>query len=750
MSTAEEKASEQVRRFGDATDGASRQARRLEVALDRAGSAFGGIIRGAPQRLSDFTEGLTKLIGVGGPVNDAMKFAEGYVEVWQALTTSGFNFGNQLDRMIISAGAANMRLDDLAKITVEHGRSIAGMGATAEQGLSAFLTRQASFFRDQERQFDGVQRRLMALGLTTEDINERFLQFDTIQTVRNRRLQLAEDQRINQAAAFAEEMDRLAKLTGKQADQLAAEAATLERQGNIYAKAQMLPTETADVFRSTIQQLNDFGPAFGDLATDILTRGFINPNDPAVVALNSFAPDLVNTLYEAKAAMERGDASLAAQLRDRAAMEAAAVRQDRSVLQMALLGDATTFTGAMKTIVTDMNNSGQALRLTEVGQMFESNMGRAATSAGELADYLNRVLEAEKKLQLEGVDSQQIIRAYNEALITLQSMARQVQERTVTGITNMSTAVSGGIIQGLREANLPGLTDSVLSEIAGAVDWFTGRDEDLVGRIQTAQRDLAVLAQAADRDNDSDSAAQLLRFSNQIGEVAAQLSANEISSEEARARLYDLQRLSREVRTPSMTVHADNVIMRPGIGDSANAIRGGASRQPNNIGTLGRTGSFFTNFGPGTDVTLHGIEGVFRPEHIEEIMEKSASGTINALVTQINSTMSRNNERGLATSIGTVRNITTNLDGRLNTLRANISREIRETQSLSPEIIGSQIASVLEKMPNDMKKAFEDALTSTIRSPIEELVSVSARGTEYQEQVYKNTKGISRDYMRGA
>lgn len=746
---------EELDRLGSSANRTSQQTDRLTRALDRAGSAFGGIIRGAPQTLGDFTEGLTKLIGTGGPVNDAMKFADGYVGVWQELTRGGVNFGNQLDRMIISAGAANIRLDMLAKITRDSGGAIAGLGLTANQGLTNFLSRQGSFFRDQERQFGGVQRRLLALGLTTQDINDRFLQFDTIDAIRGRRVALQEEQRINQATQFAEEMDRLAKLTGKQADQLAADAVELSRQGNIYARTRQLPEKTREVFQNTIQQLKEIGPAFGSLATDILTRGFIDPNDPAVLMLNSFAPELVNTLYEARRAQQRNDFEEAVRLRDLAAVQAAQVRDNTGLINQAVLGTATSLTRGAQDIYTGMNSSAQALRLEEIGRNFQSSMGRAATSADELAKYLNGVLEQEKKLQLEGVDSQKIIRAYNEALIGLQALSRTVQERTVTGFANMGTAVSDTIIRAIRSTDVRSMTDAALSELTGAIDWWTARDTDIVDRIRDRQEALSTLAQTT---TDEEAAAKLLDYSSQIGAIAAQLNdpTSGMTTEQARSRLYELDQESRQIRTPEMTVHADNVNISR-TGRITEAIRQGAAsgaseggRQGNNIGTLGRTGSFFANFGPGTNVRLHGVEGVFRPNHIEDIMEKSSRGTINAMINDMLGRGLNQNQVASVEISQAFRNITSSLDGRLNTLRANISKDIRETSPVNTEMIAEQLNTALGSMPANMRKAFEDALGNTIKSPIEQLVAVSSMGTQYQEKVYKNTRGISQDYLRGA
>jgi hypothetical protein len=297
----------------------------------------------------------------------------------------------------------------------------------------------------------------------------------------------------------------------------------------------------------------------------------------------------------------------------------------------------------------------------------------------------------------------------------------------------------------IRGADIGAAVTSAISDVFGTFG-LLNRGQDFTASIQDVQNQFSMAARVAEQQGDREEALRLQAKAEEAARIRLDLSRpeNPISESEARSRLNSLGNAFTNTGPLNITATGRTNF----VAENLDSINNFGSN--NNVGTLGRTGSFFDNFGPGTDVTLHGIEGVFRPEHIEDIMTRSSKGTISALVKQINSTMGGSQDRNMTQTVGIVRNITSSLDGRLNTLRATISRDMRETQTISPEMIGEQIKTAFASMPADMRKAVEDAFSNTLKQPMEQLVSVSTRGTEYQERVYKNTRGISQDYLRGA
>jgi hypothetical protein len=566
-------------------------------------------------------------------------------------------------------------------------------------------------------------------------------------TIRNRNEVIESAQRNQLAGEFAEEMDRLAKLTGKQADELAKEQMALQRQGNIYAAQMELPASTQQQLITTIGRMNDFGESIGNVSTDILTRGFIDPNDPAALAIQSFGYDMITALYRAREAMQRGDAAEARRQEGIAAEEAAALRTNRDFLQMARLGGATEFTRGIQQVVTDLNTSGQALSQANIRRRLSDE--KLAETAENMAAMRERIIQEQRAAQITPTESNAIINGYNELLIELQGLAKAAQEPTVRAFTNIGNAAMEEIRTSIRGADIGAAVTSAISDVFGAFG-LLNRGQDFTASIQDIQNQFSMAARVAERQGNREEALRLQAQAEEAARIRLDLTRpeNPISESEARSRLNSLGNAFTNTGPLNITATGRTNFVAENldrINNFSNSETDGRS-----IGTFGRKGSFFENFGTGTDVTLHGIEGVFRPEHIEEIMTRSSRGTISALVKQINSTMGGSQDRNMTQTVGIVRNITSSLDGRLNTLRATISRDMRETQTISPEMIGEQIKTAFASMPADMRKAVEDAFSNTLKQPMEQLVSVSTRGTEYQERVYKNTRGISQDFLRGA
>jgi hypothetical protein len=53
--------------------------------------------------------------------------------------------------------------------------------------------------------------------------------------------------------------------------------------------------------------------------------------------------------------------------------------------------------------------------------------------------------------------------------------------------------------------------------------------------------------------------------------------------------------------------------------------------------TFGTTGQLFENFGNGTDVTLHGQQGVFNPQQIQDLIDSGATIKLKASIDRLNS-----------------------------------------------------------------------------------------------------------------
>jgi hypothetical protein len=156
--------------------------------------------------ISAFTDNIVGLKTIGNRLDVN-------IETFRQLSQTGANFGKSIVDLRIAAADAALPLDDFASLVSNNSKNLAALFGSTTQGAKEI----ASLGR-QVREV-GIDR-LAPLGLTVDEINETLL----LNLEGQRRTgvldQLTNAQRRDSAIEFAEELDRLAKLTGAQRQEL--------------------------------------------------------------------------------------------------------------------------------------------------------------------------------------------------------------------------------------------------------------------------------------------------------------------------------------------------------------------------------------------------------------------------------------------------------------------------------------------------------------------------------------------------
>ena len=156
--------------------------------------------------ISAFTDNIVGLKTIGNRLDVN-------IETFRQLSQTGANFGKSIVDLRIAAADAALPLDDFASLVSNNSKNLAALFGSTTQGAKEI----ASLGR-QVREV-GIDR-LAPLGLTVDEINETLL----LNLEGQRRTgvldQLTNAQRRDSAIEFAEELDRLAKLTGAQREEL--------------------------------------------------------------------------------------------------------------------------------------------------------------------------------------------------------------------------------------------------------------------------------------------------------------------------------------------------------------------------------------------------------------------------------------------------------------------------------------------------------------------------------------------------
>ncbi len=138
------------------------------------------------------------------------------IETFRQLSQTGANFGKSIVDLRLAAGEAALPLDDFAALVANNSKNLAALFGSTTQGAKRIaelgrITREV-----------GIER-LAPLGLTVDEINETLLLNLDSQRRTGILGRLTDAQRTESAINFAEQLDRLAKLTGQQRDELRAQ-----------------------------------------------------------------------------------------------------------------------------------------------------------------------------------------------------------------------------------------------------------------------------------------------------------------------------------------------------------------------------------------------------------------------------------------------------------------------------------------------------------------------------------------------
>jgi len=207
------------------------------------------------------------------------------IETFRQLSQSGANFGQSIVQLRTAAASAALPLDDFAALVANNSQNLAALFGSTTQGAQAIARLGA-----QTREL-GIER-LAPLGLTVDEINETLLLNLDSQRRTGILNTLTDQQRTTSAINFAEQLDRLAKLTGQQRDELRAQIEQQQSNERFQAALQGQTDETR-------QRLQGFAATVGGISPQ-LAEGFQDLIANAGVPVTESALALVQNIPEAQ------------------------------------------------------------------------------------------------------------------------------------------------------------------------------------------------------------------------------------------------------------------------------------------------------------------------------------------------------------------------------------------------------------------------------------------------------------------
>jgi len=284
LAAAAESAESEVKNLGKSAKQASRSmSSMLGNAVSNVSHALAGLgeeflIGG--NRLSDFTSHITglaaeiPLIGpiLGGAAQVFVSVIDNQIDVFRNLSNAGVEFGSSLFDTKLAATKSGLSLETFTNVISQNAESLALLGGSASAGARTFRDVSGIIQHDFGPQFS-------ALGMTMDQTAQATADYLELQTRLGRSQRMSTDNLAAGAQTYILELDKLAKITGKQRDQIAKEMQQQALDKRIKAMFAGMDQAQRDALTGMLVTLENASPEIAEATREMMATGGVPVSD---------------------------------------------------------------------------------------------------------------------------------------------------------------------------------------------------------------------------------------------------------------------------------------------------------------------------------------------------------------------------------------------------------------------------------------------------------------------------------------
>ncbi len=650
--------------------------------------------------LKDNTKAFGVLGGAVGKVVDGLaNFAESSLAEYQALTGLGATFNKEVKDIKVAAAELGMTVEDMTGFLRKNGEALRAFGGTTDTAIANFKALSNTVLDSRE-----LGTELRRLGFTTKDINENLALYGEITDANSRTDKLSVQEQAASAKELMVQLDGLAKLTGKNRQELADEMRARRRQGDVNA---FLSGKSAEEQQAFMEQLNDMQATMGkdaaDAFVDIALRGAptTEATRGAMLAMGSGA----DQLYEAADQFNSGQIKAFTKSMVDARGAALDYQDTEEFRNTAILGGVTGVSNAFA------EASGAAFDF--------KNAVDATTGAGESS--AQGEAEMRRQVQEQQVHQMEQVTGIFDRTIDIQENLRKVSttvmEKTIGKLEDVAIGALDRMSAAMPTAEdiAAGINKGVdaLFDVAGIEDAKTANSnqmatnnsllEGLPSSLGQLGEDIIVsdTNRAAETDATINDTAEQIR--TRIQESQDEIASTQARLEEAQARVAELTEQGFTALDPPVQQAAEEARAARIAAEAAANARMPPIAPSNNAGPFAKGGNIGAN--------EYGLVGEAGPEFI--------SGPANV--------MSANTSMGV---MQTLMKSIKSLDSNVQEVQSNVANEISTSSAAQSQSVNG------EKL-------------DTMINLLGQLITVENMAVGTQRKTMKATKGLSGNMLRG-
>ena len=399
-------------------------------------------------RISDFTSHIAgalesiPIVGgiIGGIGQLLVSTIDNQIDTFRDLSKVGIDFGANLYEASAIAASTSLSLEAYSGVISSNAEMLAKLGSSAGSGAKAFTGLLQGVSKNSQL--------FLQLGMTMEEVSEYTADYVTQQQRLGRGERLSSKQTLASAQAYIKEVDKLAKATGKQRDEISGAMNEVSNDKRLKGVLAGLDETARLAVTSTVTMLSARDAELGEAVKEMIAMGGV-PYSEAATALALLNPGIAAATKALGDGVPGAADMLTAEIeKARQTVLNMSVAEKDALAVRAAMGDQVALTTLSVLGLGNLVESVSAAQIEQAKKQKAIDDGRAVT----VLAFEKTITETRNKMKAALIDSG-IFASVTKVLTNITTKFQELMDEG-GGISKIKSAATsfGEVITGLMES----------------------------------------------------------------------------------------------------------------------------------------------------------------------------------------------------------------------------------------------------------------------------------------------------------